>query len=88
MNTRSTAVAGPARGEIGAPRPGAKPLMSDQQLLRLGCQRWFYVRAGIHDGEVRFVLIGADGQPIGYAGDVESAFEMAAERGLEFVAVH
>jgi hypothetical protein len=35
-----------------------------------------------------FVLYGADGMPLVTADDVETAVEMAAERGLNFVPVH
>jgi hypothetical protein len=42
----------------------------------------------MHDGELAFILYGADGIPLVMVDTVESAVEMVAERGLAFVAIH
>jgi hypothetical protein len=81
MNTRAVSL-------VGEPRFGGPRQMTPEQLLHLGCRRLFYVRAGMCDGAVRFVLFGADGRPLAETDNVEAAFELAAERGLEFVSVH
>jgi hypothetical protein len=40
------------------------------------------------DGEVAFVLFGADGAPLVIAGDVETAVKIAANHGLAFATIH
>jgi hypothetical protein len=62
--------------------------MTAQQLLQLGTRQVVYLKAGMHDGEMLFVLYGADGSPLAIADVVETAVEMAAEHGLAFVTVH
>lgn len=63
-------------------------LMTAEQLRRLGECRVVYLKAGIHDGELAFVLYGAAGTPLVVVDTVEDAVEMAAERGLDFITVH
>jgi hypothetical protein len=62
--------------------------MTAQQLLQLGTRLVVYLKAGMHDGERLFVLYGADGSPLAIADAVETAVELADERGLAFVTVH
>jgi hypothetical protein len=62
--------------------------MTAEQLLYLGARQVAYLRSGMCDGEMLFVLYGADGTPLLTADDAETAIEMASERGLGFVAVH
>jgi hypothetical protein len=62
--------------------------MTSEQLLNLGMYQVVYLKAGICNGEMLFVLYGADGAPLVAAEDVETAMDMAVERGLDFVAVH
>ena len=40
------------------------------------------------DGELAFMLYGADGVPLVTVDTVDAAVEMVAEHGLGFVAVH
>jgi hypothetical protein len=47
-----------------------------------------YLKAGLHDGEVAFVLYRADGIPLIAVDDVETAVEMVAEKGLSFATIH
>ena len=62
--------------------------MTVEQLLHLGAFEVVYLRAGMHDGEMLFVLHGADGVPLVATDDVETAVDVAIRHGLEFVAVH
>jgi len=62
--------------------------MTAEQLLGLGTHQVVYLRAGTCDGERLFVLYGADGMPLVTVDDIETAVEIAAARGLEFIAVH
>ncbi len=62
--------------------------MTTEQLLHLGERQVVYLRAGTYDGEMRFVLFGADGTPLAWTDAAETAVEMAAERGLAFISVH
>ena len=62
--------------------------MTAEQLLHLGTRQVVYLKAGLCDGEMFFVLYGADGSPIARTDAVETAVEMAADQGLEFIAVH
>jgi hypothetical protein len=77
-------------GEIagGDPRTTALRQMTPEQLLHLGSRQVAYLRSSMCDGEVAFVLFGADGAPLFIAGDVETAVEIAAKHGLAFVTVH
>jgi hypothetical protein len=75
---------------IGAedPRTSALRQMTAEQLLSLGVDQVVYLRGGVCDGEMRFVLFGADGAPLARTDAVEIAMEMAAEQGLKFIAIH
>jgi hypothetical protein len=77
-------------GEIaeGDPRTTALRQMTPEQLLHLGSRQVAYLRSSICDGEVAFVLFGADGAPLVIAGDVETAVKIAADHGLAFATIH
>ena len=62
--------------------------ISAEQLLHLGVQRVVYLRSAIVHGERVFVIYGADGVPVIAVDTVAAALETAAERGLDFIAVH
>ena len=59
-----------------------------EQLLHLGTRQVVYLKVGLHDGELAFMLYSADGTPLVMVDTVEMAVETAAEHGLSFVAVH
>ena len=75
---------------IGAedPRTSALRQMTTTQLLTLGVDQVVYLRGGMCDGEMRFVLFGADGAPLVRTDAVEAAVEMATEQGLKFISIH
>jgi hypothetical protein len=73
---------------ITEPRETALRQMTTEQLLHLGERYVVYLKSGVCDGEMLFVLYGANGAPLMAADDVETALDMAAECGLNFVAVH
>jgi hypothetical protein len=62
--------------------------MSCEQLLHLGMSQVVYLKSGMCDGEMLFMLYGADGTPIVATDDVDVALEAAADRGLNFVNLH
>ena len=62
--------------------------MTVEQLLQLGTSQVVYLRAGMRDGKLAFMLYGADGLPLALVDDVETAVEMVVENGLSFAAVH
>ena len=62
--------------------------MTSEQLLDLGRNQVVYLKSGVCDGEILFVLFGANGLPVIAADDVDVAVESAIEQGLSFVAVH
>ena len=62
--------------------------MSSEQLLDLGMNQVVYLKSGMCDGKMFFVLFGADGTPAVVADNVDAAVETAIEQGLSFVAVH
>ena len=70
------------------PRTNALRRVTTEQLLTLGVDQVVYLRGGMHDGEMRFVLFGADGVPLARTDAVEAAVEMAAEQGLKFISIH
>jgi hypothetical protein len=59
-----------------------------EQLLHLGTRQMAYLKSGMRDGEPAFMLYGADGSPLVMVDTGETAVEMAAEHGLDFVAIH
>ena len=62
--------------------------MSSEQLLDLGMNQVVYLKSGLCDGKIVFVLFDADGTPAIVADNVTAAVETAIEQGLTFVAVH
>jgi len=62
--------------------------MSSEQLLDLGMNQVVYLKSGMCDGRMLFVLFGANGTPVIAADNVVAAVETAIEQGLSFVAVH
>ena len=62
--------------------------MTVEQLLQLGTSQVVYLRAGMRDGKLAFVLYGADGVPLTAVDDVETAVEMVAESGFGFATIH
>ena len=61
--------------------------MTVEQLLQLGTRQVVYLKAGMHDGEMAFVLYRADGIPLVAVDDMETAVEMVAENGLRFATI-
>jgi hypothetical protein len=62
--------------------------MTSEQLLDLGMNQVVYLKSGMCNGKMVFVLFGADGTPAVVADDVDAAVRAAIEQGLSFVAVH
>jgi hypothetical protein len=62
--------------------------MTSEQLRDLGMNQVVYLKSGMCDGKMVFVLFGADGTPAIVADNVTAAVETAIEQGLTFVAVH
>ena len=88
MQIHPTAGTSETRIDAGDQRTAALRQMTAEQFLHFGERHVVYMKSGMCDGEMLFVLFAADGAPLVAAGDVESALDMAAERGLTFVAVH
>jgi hypothetical protein len=74
----------------GRPRDSRSVLrwMTSEQLLDLGMNQVVYLKSGICEGKMLFVLFGANGTPVIAADNVDAAVETAIEQGLSFVAVH
>jgi hypothetical protein len=68
--------------------PGALRQMTVDQLRYLGTRQVVYLRCGICDGEMVFLIYGADGTPIVMVEDLEAAMAMVAKQDLIIVAVH
>ncbi len=62
--------------------------MTREQLLTLGMSQVVYLKSGMCEGDMLFMLYGADGTPIVVTDDVDIAIEAAADRGLNFVNLH
>lgn len=62
--------------------------MSSEQFRHLGLNQVAYVRVRLRDGDLFFLIHGADGVPVATVEDLEGAVEIAAEQGLDFVTVH
>jgi hypothetical protein len=62
--------------------------MTCEQLLHLGISQVVYLKSGVCDGELVFLLYSADGTPIVATDNVDAAIEAAADRGLNFVNLH
>ena len=88
MQMHPTAGTSKTRIDAGDRRTAALRHMTAEQFLHFGERHLVYMKSGICDGEMLFVLFAADGAPLVAADDVESALDMAAERGLTFVPVH
>ena len=59
-----------------------------EQLRHLGTRQVVYLKAGTRDGEQAFGVFGADGTPLVVVDDLETAVEMVAKHGLDFVTLH
>jgi hypothetical protein len=59
-----------------------------EQLRNLGARQVVYLKAGTRNGEKAFVVFGADGTSLVVVNDIETAVEMVAEHGLDFVSLH
>ena len=77
-------------GQAGVTRDSRSALrwMTSEQLLDLGMNQVVYLKSGMCDGKMLFVLFGADGTPVIAADNVDAVVETAIEQGLSFVAVH
>jgi hypothetical protein len=62
--------------------------MTAEQLLQFGRHQMVYLKAAMRGGELLFMLFAADGTRLVTVDSVETAVEMAAENGLEFVPIH
>ena len=62
--------------------------MTSEQLLDLGMNQVVYLKSGICEGKMLFVLFGANGTPVIAADNVDAAVQTAIEQVLGFVAVH
>ena len=62
--------------------------ITPEQVLHLGMSQVVYLKSGMCDGRLLFVLFGADGTPVMRADDADAAVQTAVEQGLTFVAVH
>ena len=88
METHPIAGPCPTTIDAGDRRTIALRQMTAEQLLHLGERYVVYLKSGVCDGEILFVLYGANGAPLVAVDDVETALDMVAERGPNFVAVH
>jgi hypothetical protein len=80
----------PLADSIGIVVPDTAALrhITAEQLLRLGKRQIAYLRAGLHEGEPIFILVGADGVPVVMVESIEGAAGAAMHLSLELVAVH
>ena len=62
--------------------------MTAEQLLCLGKRQVAYLKVGLREDGLVFVLCGADGGLIEMSDNIEEAAEMAARSGLELISVH
>ena len=83
-----------ASGESGAKvnvirdRRSALRQMTSEQLLHLGMTYVAYLKFGTCGAEALFAVYRADGTPVVVTNTLDDAVEIAAEQGLNFVAVH
>jgi hypothetical protein len=77
-----------ARVNVIQDRRSALRRISQEQLLQLGMTYVAYLRSGLYEGKELFAVYRADGIPIVVTDDLGDAIELAAEQGLNFVAVH
>ncbi len=59
-----------------------------EQLRHLGARQVVYLKAATCDGEQAFVVFGADGTPLVVVDNVDTAVEVVAQHGLDFVTLH
>ncbi len=71
-----------------AERAAALRKITAEQLLYLGTSQLVYLKSGMCNGKQVFLLYGAHGIPLKMVDAADAAAVMAAERGLELVAVH
>jgi hypothetical protein len=88
MNTHPIGEPGELRSAAGDARTTALRQMTPEQLLHLGTRQVVYLSSGMCDGELAFVLCGADGAPLVMADDVETAVGIAVKYGLVFATIH
>jgi hypothetical protein len=62
--------------------------MTVEQLLQLGTRQVVYLKAGTHDGEMAFVLYGADGASLMAFDSFEDVVDMVAANGLYLAVTH
>lgn len=62
--------------------------MTAEQLLLLGTRQVVYLKTDMRDGELAFVIHGADGSPLVVVDAVDTAVKLAAQHGLGVAAVH
>jgi hypothetical protein len=61
--------------------------MTAEQLLHLGTRQVVYLKSGIRDGELAFMLHGADGASLVAFDTIEEAVQTAVENGLSLAAI-
>jgi hypothetical protein len=59
-----------------------------EQLLNLGTRQVVYLKSGMHDGGLAFILYGADGTSLVTFDTIEEAVQTVTENGLSFAALH
>ena len=62
--------------------------MTSAEFRRLGVRSVVYLRSGLLNGELAYVIHSADGLPMAVLQDIEAAVALASEHGMAFVAVH
>jgi hypothetical protein len=62
--------------------------ITTEQLLHLGARQVVYLRSGMRDGELTFILYSADGTSLVIFDSLEEAARLVAENGLSFASVH
>ena len=80
----------PLSDSIGIVDPNIAALrrITTEQLLELGRRQIAYLRTGLRDGALIFILYGADGAPIVMVESIERAAKAAMHLSLELIAVH
>ena len=59
-----------------------------EQLLHLGTRQVVYLKSGMRDGELAFMLYSADGTFLVTFDTIEEAVQTVTENGLSFAVVH
>jgi hypothetical protein len=78
----------PAMPTVTSNAPYTHCQMTTQQLLQLGSCQVVYLKASMNDGEMVFMLYGADGARLMAFDTLEEAVEMVDSNGLSLAAVH